>query len=100
MILVIETYRRGFIEAFENFRKLRSGKATLFYSNLGWGDEEASTLAEALLFAQAHCCIEHGPLMVSCFDGNRITQDGRGRLQETVDGRTFVLDMKGMPRTR
>ena len=51
---VLGMYRRGFVEAWGGYRRLRSiatnAGTTVFYGNLGWGDAEAAELAECILF--------------------------------------------------
>lgn len=57
MDFVIHLYERGFIRAFESY-VTTSGRDYIEQKLLGWGDEEARLIAEALRYVQAKCTPE------------------------------------------
>ena len=60
----------------------------LSYANLGWGDEEATTLLEALQYAAEHCAFPYGPIKIY-IDGNEISAPSlRNCLRTSSRGRT------------
>ena len=63
---VLDMYRRGFVQAFEGYRKLRGiapgAGTTIFYGNLGWEAAEALELAKVIAFIGGHCEMTEGAL--------------------------------------
>lgn len=77
---VVDMYRRGFVDAFNGYRKLRCvapghSTTTIWYGELGWGPREAEDLAMALNYAQAHCPMEDGYIEIE-LPGNRFGESG------------------------
>lgn len=57
MDFVIGLYERGFREAFQTYVRV-SGRTFIEQKCLGWGDEEAVIVAEALKYVEEHCQVE------------------------------------------
>ena len=51
--VVSKLYEKGFIKAFETAHGM--GAYMIWYTDLGWGSEEAPVLAEAIKYAHEHC---------------------------------------------
>jgi hypothetical protein len=86
---VIELYTKGFVAAIDdyayNHQSDRSQISSLFYKNLGWGDEEAPAIAEALAFAAAHCT-PSSMRFFYVFDGNNFSAAAKETLEAACAG--------------
>ena len=87
---VIEMYDDTFVAAFDDFAQnsstLADGEGHLFYTDCGWGDKEATLLAEALE-AMADRCHPLGMRHISCRRDNHFTD---AAIQRLMKARTYA----------
>jgi len=86
--VVIELYTKGFVAAIDdhayNSGSDRSATGSLFYTNLGWGDEEAPAIAEALAYAAAHCT--PSSMRTFYFHGNQFSVEAQQTFEAACAG--------------
>ena len=108
---VLDMYRRGFVQAFEGYRKLRGiapgAGTTIFYGNLGWEAAEALELAKVIAFIGGHCEMTEGALEL-VLSGNKFGPAGVELLQKAIEevggkqgGKLFATGLRSAqtPRT-
>ena len=58
----------------------------LFYSHLGWRDEQAPTLTAALEYVRDHCALAHGKgLTFSLTPGNSFGAEAKAAIKKAVE---------------
>lgn len=83
---VINSYKKGFVKAFEDFATLAnfgdggSGRRWLHFSQLDWGDSNAELLIDALIYLKDHSNFTHGLLQISLC-GNSFGQAQQAALE-------------------
>jgi len=58
--VVIEMYRKGFIETFRQYKVYKPDADMVDFSDLGWRDSDAYILADALKFMAENDCAQEG----------------------------------------
>jgi len=87
---VIEQYRKGFINAYENHTHIQHNGGWIHLSGLGWGDEEAFAIAKAIEYAVEHCSPPE-EIRIN-LKSNNFSEAGVKALQKAQGGRfSFVL---------
>lgn len=87
--IAISLYEGCFAHAFETFVAAHGeGRRSdmVFYKDVGWGDEEAETLAEALAYAAEKCDLSSVARLSLNFRENEFTAEGKALLEKAVAG--------------
>jgi hypothetical protein len=82
--LAIQLYEGAFTRAFESFVAAHGeGRKSdmVFYKDLGWGDEDAPVLTEALEWVAAQCDFSSISRLSLNFRENEFTQEGKAMLE-------------------
>ena len=85
--VVSKLYEKGFVKAFETFCDL--GASIIFYTDLGWGSEEAPVLAAAIKYAHEHCKAA-GKVPRLNFAGNKFTDEDKQMLEAAAGDESRV----------
>ena len=80
MEMVIGLYERGFVEQWEEYSATYGGR--LIWEDLGWDDDDATIIADALKYLIEHCAFPK-PLRL-ILRGNKFTQVGADRIYDAV----------------
>ena len=94
MEFVIGQYTQGFEDAF-NFLMER-GHLGLFWSHLGWGDEQAPQLLAALEYVRDHYPEGAKKMRISIFDGNNFSRNTKMKIKKVCQ-KFFHLLLLLMP---
>jgi len=89
--VVLDQYRRGFMHAFESFKRIKND-GQISHHDLGWGTAEAPLIAEALKYVDQHCNV-HG-LSLHMFNGNDFGEQGWATLKASVKGSNKITTGK------
>ena len=81
---VIGQYDKGFVAAIDRVAAREDGFHFLVFDHLGWGDAEAAELLEALQYAAGRCSFPHGACRVAVKEGNHISDEMIGKLEEQL----------------
>merc|ERR1712226_504117 len=86
--IIIDMYRRGFLAAFDGFRRLRGltnpkETTSIYYGNLKWGDEHAEELAHSLRFVCQQCKMKDGEVEIQVND-NKFSEQAQQMLMDAV----------------
>ena len=63
----------------------------IFYKDLGWGDDDAATLAEALKWIADHCDLSAISRLSLNFRENEFTSEGKQVLENAVGASTKIV---------
>ena len=85
--VVSKLYEKGFVKAFETARDM--GASIIFYTDLGWGSEEAPVLAEAIKYAHEHCKATRNTPKLD-FDDNEFTDEDKQMLKAAAGDESRV----------
>ena len=86
MEFVIGQYTHGFEEAFNSFEE--KGYGVLFWSGLGWGDEQAPRLLAALEYVRDHYPEGAEKISIGMFFRNTFSEETKAKLKQVCE--TFV----------
>ena len=86
MEFVIGQYTHGFEEAFNTYEE--KGYDTLYWTYLGWGDEQAPRLLAALEYVRDHYPEGAAKMHIYMFDGNHFSKKTKAKLKQVCE--TFV----------
>ena len=86
MEFVIGQYTHGFEEAFNTFDE--KGYVALFWTFLGWGDEQAPRLLAALEYVRDHYPEGAEKMAIGVFRGNKFSKKTKAKLKQVCE--TFV----------
>ena len=86
MEFVIGQYTHGFEEAFNSFEE--KGYDILFWTGLGWGDEQAPRLLAALEYVRDHYPEGAAKMSISMLPGNTFSEKTKAKLKQVCE--TFV----------
>ena len=84
--LLCTLYESFFTEAYESFLTTYPGRTIIFYTDKGWGDADAPTLAEAIRYAARQCSFTSDKLILHTTAGNAFGEDALDLLWESAAG--------------
>ena len=91
MELLITLYAEVFDASFEGFMSSFPGRTMLFYSNLGWSDSDAPTLADTFRYISSAVKFQAGRPILHVTAGNRFGAEATGLLWAAVEGSSLRL---------